>query len=111
MAREMLLEGSMPVRQVLASGAHTHGGPNGLTQLFDAGTPAIHIRAMLLLHASLGNDIGQLIGELGNRRRVLLDVLERLIAERLWHWCSLLSPPAPCGAEGGPTCSWAYIRA
>jgi hypothetical protein len=42
---------------------------------------------------------------------VLLDVLERLIAERLWHWCSLLSPPAPWGAEGGPTCSWAYIRA
>ena len=30
---------------------------------------------MLLLHASLGDDIGQLIGELSNLRRVLLDVL------------------------------------
>ena len=84
----------MLVRRVLASGAHTHGGPNVLTQLFNAGTPAIHIRAMLLLHASLGDDIGNLIGELRNLRRVLLDVLERLIAEHLRHWGSLLSQPS-----------------
>jgi hypothetical protein len=49
---------------------------------------------MLLLHARLGDDIGNFISELGNLRRVLLDVLERLIAEHLRHWGSLLSQPS-----------------
>jgi hypothetical protein len=49
---------------------------------------------MLLLHARSGDDIGNFISELGNLRRVLLDVLKRLITERLWHWCSLLSKPS-----------------
>ena len=78
-----LLEGHDACEADVSSGARTHGGPHVLTQLFHAGTPAIHRRARLLLHASLGDDIGQLIGELGNRRRGLLDVLERLIAARL----------------------------
>src|SRR5919198_3946720 len=82
--------------QSLSSGARTHGGTNGLTQLFDAGTPAIHIRTMLLLHARLSDDIGNFISELGNLRRVLLDVLKRLITQRLRHWCSLLSQPSRC---------------
>src|SRR4029434_1573214 len=78
----------------LSSGARTHSSPNGLTQLFDACAPAIHIRTMLVLHARLGDDIGKFISELGNLRRVLLDVLERLITEHLRHWCSLLSQPS-----------------
>jgi 50S ribosome-binding GTPase len=86
----------------LASRARTHGGPNVLTQLFNAGTPAIHIRAMLLLHASLGDDIGKLIGELRNLRRVLLDVLERLITERLRHGYSLLAGLDLGAGAGGP---------
>jgi hypothetical protein len=36
---------------------------------------------MLLFHARLRDDISQLIGQLGNLPRVLLDVLERLIAD------------------------------
>src|SRR5262249_55108061 len=55
---------------------------------------------MLLLHARLGDHIGELLGELGNLRRVLRDVLKRLIAERLRHCGSLLSLWPRVGALG-----------